>query len=195
MKEFAMISQSLLTSRKFNSLDDNTHRLAYIFFHLKANYSGVFSYRVAELAIDLKSDYATAENAIMALIDAGLIEYDIDEELARIVGWYKMANSPRNKSQLISQINDLEARANVDTPLFLSAVAELIVEISARVLNWRKEGDDAMLSLQYFIERCCFEDDEFLIMAINKELQSRKMAKKNLVKILPQYFEIEGQVE
>ncbi len=185
MKEFAMISQSLLHSKKFNALETNLHRLAYIFTHLRAEYSCVFSSRVAEMALDLQCDTDEAQNAIIALIKIGLIDYDFDEEKARILGWYHKANAPSNKSQLIAQIRGLESKSSADSLLFIGATAELATASILKAERWKEQGEDARRLLKEFILAHFYEDSAELLDAFEKELVGKKAARKLLMAIFP----------
>jgi hypothetical protein len=94
---FAKVSRTLWRSRKFRSLGSNGARLLYLYLITcpHGNSAGCFALPVMYACADLGIDEASFRKGIDALTNAGLIDWDEDEEIVRIVGWFRF-NVPHN---------------------------------------------------------------------------------------------------
>lgn len=95
MREYGKISTSLWMSKKFRSLKtDDRARLLYVYLHTcqQANSIGCFVLPKGYAKSDLHWPDSAMDRAIEALIHAGLVEWNHQEEVVRIVGF--LGHSP-----------------------------------------------------------------------------------------------------
>jgi len=139
---FAQIECSLTGSRRMRSLSDHKTRWAYICAHLSdfATYSGMFRYPRHMWAHDALLTMEELDAAISELVEVGLIQFDPDEEIVRIVGWFYKHSGPDNRNRVVSVISDLSAGEDYPSGMFCSAAAELAVASVRRALKWKEDS-------------------------------------------------------
>ena len=95
MRKFAAISPKIWGSRKWRKLDrDDKARLLYLYLHTcpHATSIGAFRLPIGYAAADLRWEVAHVEAAFSTLADAQLIDYDVDDEIVRIIDF--LTHSP-----------------------------------------------------------------------------------------------------
>lgn len=96
-RDFGKISTTIWKSRRFKSLRaDDLARLLYFYFHTSPHGNSIGCYWIPILyaAADLGCDANGIDRGIDTLCEAGLVDYDRDEELVRIVDFLAPGNSP-----------------------------------------------------------------------------------------------------
>lgn len=139
-RKFGMIASSLWASRRFGLLGSSDTKLAYVYLHTNTHGNSIGAYRlpVAYLTADLGLDAKQARQAIAEICKADLAEYDADESVIRIQGWFNH-NPITNRKHLQGAINafhDVPSRSKV-----LPRVAlEMSFSAVVRARNWSLEG-------------------------------------------------------
>ncbi len=97
-KTFAQINCSLLRSKRLRDCN-HAERWAYVSAHLTpmGNFTGLFTYPQVMWAQDAAVSVDDIASIAARLSELGLIEYDADEELLRIVGLHRQ-RPPENAS-------------------------------------------------------------------------------------------------
>lgn len=137
-RAFGMIITSIWGSSKFRSLPDDKSRLAYIYLHTNDHGSSIGAYR-------LPSEYITAdmriENAAQVLgyiAQAGLIEYDHDEHVVRMLKWFphNPINSPKHLLGAVSKFKSLPGQ----TKFLGDIAAEIIISAHVKATDLARRG-------------------------------------------------------
>ena len=192
-RTFAQINCSILRSRKLRGLG-HAERWAYLCTHLtpQAGFTGIFHYPIALWAADAGIDEGKLGQAISRLTDAGLIEWDADEELVRVIGVHRQ-RPPENASRAIGLIQDFIDLTNTLEPetgnMILRGASELVAASVARAQRWdpeKGEFDKLRNALGDFLRRTYQEFDDRLLDALQTEMQaSNKAAKAEIGSLLP----------
>ncbi|MBL4768234.1 MAG: hypothetical protein JKY94_11045 [Rhodobacteraceae bacterium] len=144
-KTFALINSSLLRSKKLKGCDHNV-KWAYLCAHLTplSGFSGLFEYPLVMWAQDADIPYDEFGDVLAKLCEAGLIEYDKDDELLRIISFHRQ-RPPENASRAISLVADFTTLIPDHSPcgmMRLKAVAEFVVATIQRAQGWRPNSPD-----------------------------------------------------
>ncbi|MEO0569556.1 MAG: hypothetical protein AAF066_17620 [Pseudomonadota bacterium] len=145
VRKFAQINASLLRSRKLAKCN-HQERWAYVCAHLtpQGNFLGLFRYPLVLWQIDAGMGADELMAAIAKLESVGLIEFDPDEEIVRIVGFHTQ-RPPENASRVLSYASDLmafEADTEATEKMLLSTSAELCVAAIKRAQEWKPDSKD-----------------------------------------------------
>ncbi|MDZ7868802.1 MAG: hypothetical protein U5L02_06290 [Rheinheimera sp.] len=91
MRDYGKISTSIWRSKKFNGLASDSERLFYFYLHTcqHVNSVGCYSLPIGYIMADLDWTKKAAIEAIDSLSKAGLIAYDSEESLLRLVDYLK----------------------------------------------------------------------------------------------------------
>lgn len=144
-RKFAMISTTLMGSRRFRALPDDTHRLAYISIHLSplCDFMGVFRYAPIFLCADLPGISPDQAEAILAELDrVGLIEFDAAETFLRIVGFHAAVPNIQNPDTVKKRLADLGNHI-VKDPIRLGLACEVLLACSRAYPKWTPRTDNA----------------------------------------------------
>ena len=160
-KTFAQINTSLLTSKRFRSLDSCSERNVYFTAHLsgQANYAGLFHYPLSYYAREAGVDESHIRGIVERLIKVGLIEYDWDEEFIRITQWFYKKNCPENRSRVASLANDYIAGTFPTTDITRNSIAEFVLGCLCRAHRFKKgseHGAEIVEELRQFLAKVGF---------------------------------------
>ena len=141
-RTYAQIDCSLLHSRKYRRLN-HLQKSAYTSAHLSllGNFIGIFRYPKASWAYDADISHEEMDEAISAMQQVGLIQYDEDEGFVRIVDWFFKKNAPDNASTMIRMVKDF-AELEAPDAIFLASAAEFAVGSIKRALRWKPDSPD-----------------------------------------------------
>lgn len=161
-KTFAQINTSLLTSKRFRSLNGCSERNVYFTAHLsgQANYAGLFHYPLSYYAREAGVDETHMRGIVERLIKAGLIEYDWDEEFIRITQWFYKKNCPENRSRVASLANDYIAGTFPTADITRNSIAEFVLGCLCRAHRFKKGSDhgaEIIEELRQFLAKVGFE--------------------------------------
>ena len=145
-REFAQIDVSLLSSKKMRALQSNDHRWAYICTHLSplGNFRGLFRYPLAVFAEDARLSRDDIKTTINDLRETRLIEYDHDEEIVRICGWFYKRNCPQNPSTAQSMLKDFADHFAPSNEMEARSLAEFAVGVVHGMRTWKDESQEAV---------------------------------------------------
>ena len=139
-KKWSRILQSLPHSQRIRALPDAAHKWAYVCIQCSnfGNFHGQFFYPVQALAMDVPTDPDTAREMIDALTDAGLIEYDHDEQYVRLTGYHSKGNPPDNPSTVTNRCREF---ADLSGPagMTIATIAEFMVGAFRKSAGWRPD--------------------------------------------------------
>ena len=171
-RSYAQINCSLTGSKKFRQLNTAGSKLAYIVAHLsdQANYLGYFKYPKVVWAYDCDLSISILDIVIRDLVTVGLVEYDHEEELIRIVGWYKKKNAPENASRAIGVMKDYR---NPDFPLSdmgCRSIAEFVVYAMKLSLGWGPDQEKFREHVRPFLAQMAKDHGELLLDSILDEI-------------------------
>jgi len=138
-RKFGMISTSIWSSKRFKSLDGNAAKLVYFYLHTNrhGNSIGVYQIPVDYFTADLKMDSDDVKGAMQKISDAGLAEYDADEEVIRIVGWFTH-NPLTNRKHLMGAVNAFNDLPT-DSKLRPVVALEIAYSMVSRIKLWSNE--------------------------------------------------------
>ncbi len=91
-------------------------------------------------AHDAQMDVPDLKSAIAELVQAGLIDYDEDEQFVRINGWFHKRSGPDNPNRVDSVIADLCSMDCIEDEMLCKAVSELAVASVKRSLRWKEDA-------------------------------------------------------
>ncbi|MEM6890760.1 MAG: hypothetical protein AAF636_21895 [Pseudomonadota bacterium] len=178
VRKFAQINASLLRSRKLAKCN-HQERWAYMCAHLtvQGNFLGLFRYPTVlwQIEADLDADELSA--AISKLVSVGLIDFDHDEEIVRIISFLSQ-RPPENASRVISHANDLlefEADTEASESMLLGTSAELCVAAVKRAQDWKpdtKELPKLREILGQFMRRMLLDHGDVFSIAVNRKAKS-----------------------
>jgi len=167
-RTYAQIETSLKSSKKMQRLPSHKAKWAYLCVHLSdyCTYTGLFRYPLHVWAHDAQMSVEEIRTAIDALCEAGLIDFDAENEFVRIVGWFHKRSGPDNPNRVDSVISDLSGFDDVDPVMYCKSVSELAASSVKRSLRWKQDGAaqaQLYVSLKRFLPEV-FQDfgDQFL---------------------------------
>ena len=174
-RNYAQINCSLTRSKKLAALQDHKHKWAYLCAHLSdfGNFLGLFRYPMTAWCDDAGLSRDELTGAISEMQSVGLIDYDHDEEIVRIVSWYHKKNCPENASRMIGHIGDYLVCEIENADMLLASVAEFIVGSVQRSRSWKTSSPDLQKMRDAFAEFCrqlYQEYDEQFLSALSWEL-------------------------
>lgn len=145
-RRFAQLDCTLASSKKIRRLKNGSHKWAYLCAHLSpiGSFRGIFRYPLSVFADDAQMTSDELKIAIDDLVACNLIEYDCDEELIRIVGWFRKKNGPENSSFAIGMITDFANRPHPNVGMELNSFAEFSIAVLHRSLNWKPESQTVL---------------------------------------------------
>ncbi|WP_299300548.1 hypothetical protein [uncultured Litoreibacter sp.] len=143
-RSYAQIGCTLPSSKKLRKLQSHKARWAYICAHLSplGNYTGMFRYPLAVWADDASLSVSELESYIDELETVGLIEFDPDEQVVRIVAWFHKKNCPENASRMISLVGDYYMSDGVNLDMYCRSVSEFVVGSIRRAQGWKQDSPD-----------------------------------------------------
>lgn len=176
-RPYAQIECSLTNSKKLRGLSSHSGRWAYLCAHLSdyCTYSGLFRYPSVIWAHDAQIDPDSLSSVVSELVEAGLIEYDPDEEFVRIVGWHHKRSGPDNPNRVDSIIADLSSLSAINDEMFCASVSELAAASVKRSLRWlgnTGSRDQLYGSLRVFLAEAYQDYGDALIASLNAELEA-----------------------
>ncbi|MCI2399284.1 hypothetical protein [Aliiroseovarius subalbicans] len=198
LKKFAQINCSILRSKKMADCN-HEERWAYLCAHLTpiGSYTGIFHYPLVLWAQDAGTAVDELHGVVNRLCEAGLVEYDHDEELLRIVGLHRQ-RPPENASRLVSMLGDL---SNMETDsgsvarIWMNGVAELSVAAVKRAQSWipdSAEWPKLREPLKAFLRQSYQEyADDFLEPFAAELKHAGKAGRAELVSIFPLLTELD----
>ena len=136
---FSQISFKLMNSPKVRKLSSNDIR--YLYISLITNpfttYIGIYQMRP-----DILTDFACLkakqiEPSLIELINAGLIEYDFNSEMVRLIGWFDNVNGPANASVSIRMIKDFLDLEEESHSMLVQGGLEFLTQISKKYERWQ----------------------------------------------------------
>ncbi len=170
-RTYAQIECGLPNSKKIRRLDCHKSKWAYVCAHLSSfcTYSGVFQYPQHMWAHDAGLSSSEVEQAIAKLADAGLVEFDPEEEFVRIVGWFRKKNGPENPNRATSIIRDLSDLEGVSPRMLCGSIAELSVSLVKRSRGWA-EVERVRSELKEFLNQTLADHGEEILDRLDDEL-------------------------
>ncbi len=180
-RTYAQIECSLKGSKKIRGLSSHKVRWVYLCAHLSdfATYTGVFRYPRPMWAYDAQLDPDGLDDAIAELIEAGLIDYDAEDDFIRIVGWFHKRSGPDNPNRVQSVIADLTGLSELPEAMLQKASAELVCASVKRSLRWTEDsGARSKLykMLSAFLREVHLEIGDALIVALRSEMEASSAA-------------------
>lgn len=174
-RTYAQIECSLKSSKKLRGLSGHATKWAYLCAHLSdyGTYTGLFRYPLPMWAHDAQMDVSELETAIVELVQAGLIDYDEEEQFIRIVGWFHKRSGPDNPNRVDSIIGDLCSLDCIEGEMFCKSVSELAVASVKRSLRWKPDAPGrAQLygSLKGFLAEVYQDHGDALLELLSAEL-------------------------
>lgn len=156
----------------------HAERWAYICVHLTplSSFTGVFNYPVVMWCADANLNEDDLRGAIVRLEAAGLIEWDADEELVRIVGFHRQ-RPPENASRSMSLASDFSGMMLCEDSslgIVLRAAAEFAVAAIERSRNWKPDSGEIPKLREIigsFLRATYQEHDEALLSALAGEVE------------------------
>ena len=193
-RTFAQINCSLLKSRKMRGLT-HAERWAYVCVHLTplSSFTGVFNYPFVMWRADANLTEDELESAIARLEAAGLIEWDANEELVRIVGFHRQ-RPPENASRSMSlavDFSDMMLCEDSSLGIVLRAAAEFAVAAIERSRNWKPDSGEIpklRQTIGSFLRAAYQEHDEALLEALAGEVEAASKSARAEVSSLLQPF-------
>ena len=191
-KKFAQINCSLLRSKKFSDCN-HLERWAYLCAHLTplGGFAGQFRYPLAMWSLEAGLSVPELEAAINRLTQIGLIEYDNDEEILRIVGYHRQRPT-ENASRAIARVDDFEAMELENErciEMWLNGVAEFIVAAVKRSQGWKADSPDLPKlreAMKGFMRRIHLELGDVFLAPLATEMEgAAKAVKGELVSLFP----------
>lgn len=173
-RSYAQINCSLTASKKIQALNSAEARWAYMAVHLadQSNYLGIFIYPRVVWAHDALVPLDEIDSIIADLVSVGLLEYDHDEEVVRIVGWFHKKNAPENGSRAIGVISDYQLSEFPSEPMLMRSIAEFAVGTIKRALNWDTDLDKFRVKLKPFLQQTLIDEGTGLLDAIIDEAEA-----------------------
>ncbi len=109
MRDFSKVSPSVWRSRKFRSLPDMEARHVYLYLLTcpHANSAGCFDLHPMYACADLGIEQEAYGKSLESLSQAGLIEFDKDENTLLIVNWEEF-NGPTNQKHALGLLSQLD---------------------------------------------------------------------------------------
>ncbi len=192
-KPYAQIDGSLLISKKFRGLPNNDARFAYVSVHLSpmGNYLGHFRYPLVVWADEVQLDGDSMRGIAELLIEAKLIEYDFDEEIVRVVGWFYKRNQPENGSRMLGLAKDFERLGDDAPELQAHAVAEFAFGCIRASKSWDKDSSEhdklqrALTSL--LPEKHDQLGDELMAALVEEATRNKRGASDEIALMLPAF--------
>jgi hypothetical protein len=102
----------------------------------------MFRYPVSVWADDAALSVPELEACIEELVRVGLIEFDTEEQVVRIVAWFHKKNCPENASRMISLVREYQSIENDSPAMLLSSVSEFVVGAVRRAQSWDSTSPD-----------------------------------------------------
>ena len=170
-RTFAQINCSILGSRKIDVLT-HVEKWAYMCVHLSrfSTYSGVFNYPLVMWQRDANLIADQLSEAIRRLVEVGLIEWEPEEEVVRIVDFHRQ-RPPQNASQstkLVSDFLEMLRRQNTSAGIVLRTAVEFVVAAMERSRGWKAgspEHEKLRDTLRPFLNDMLQEHEETLFTA------------------------------
>ena len=108
-RKFSQINAGILRSRKLAKCN-HVEKWAYLCTHftMQSNYIGIFRYQQVLWEKEAALTGDEFEKVIAKLTSLGLVEFDVEEEMVRVIGFHRQ-RPPENTSRVISMIKDFEA--------------------------------------------------------------------------------------
>jgi len=181
-----------LDSRKMRALT-HAEKWAYVSVHLTrlSSFTGVFNYPLVMWARDADLTGDELDDSIERLVEVGLIEWDTEDEVVRIVGFHRQ-RPPENASRsigLAGDFSDLLRRQVTSRAIVLRAAVEFAVAAVERSRGWKPEGSELLKlrdTLGPFLRGIYQEHEVELLAALGEELKSTsKAALKEIGSLLP----------
>ena len=176
-RTYAQIECSLTNSKKMRGLSEHAARWAYLCVHLSdyCTYTGLFRYPAVIWAHDAQVNPDGLADVTSELSNAGLIQYDPDEEFIRIVGWFYKRSGPDNPNRVDSIIADLSALSGVNDQMFCNSAAELTCASVKRSLRWKADSparEQLYQSLRTFLNETYQDYGDGFISCLTAELSN-----------------------
>jgi len=175
-RTYSQVNASLIRSRKIRGLCHKA-RWAWLCALLKADYAGFVEYPIELWAMDAELSAAELQEALTALVEAGLLEWSEDQETARVTGFIKQ-RPPENASAAQRLGVDLADRmygAEGDLePMLLAASAEFSVAAITRSLRWKDDSPDrpkVRQNIGEFLRHTAQDFEEDFLDAVLAELR------------------------
>jgi hypothetical protein len=192
-KTFAQINCSILRSKKLKQCK-HSERWVYLCAHFtsQGTFTAFFRYPLVMWALDANMEQDDLKQAVERLTSLGLIEYDADEEVVRIVGAHRQ-RPPENASQVTSMLRDFAAYVpdNQDVEkIYLNCVAEFVVASVKRAQRWKSDSPEwpkLREALKPFLRQLYQEQGESLLVSLVSEIASaRKSVRTELGSLFPE---------
>lgn len=141
-RRYGPIGTSVWDSRKFLELDNDSHRLGYLYLIAcpHGNSLGVFRLPVVYFAADRRTDKDAAEAMLADMERVGLVERGDDEQI-RITRWFYNdtgANNPSTGSSFCKVFKD--TRLIKRGPLRTRAFVEMFIATLTKAESWNPES-------------------------------------------------------
>lgn len=137
MREFSKVSPTVWRSKKFRSLKSVEARYVYLYLLTcpHASSAGCFDIHPLYACADMGLSDIQFGDCINSLCEAGLVEWDEDENTVLITNWTEF-NAPANPKHALGILTQLRQASS--EPLRLKAFQELSAEIIAKKFD--REG-------------------------------------------------------
>ena len=195
-RTFAQINASLLRSKKIKECS-HSERWAYICAHLTplGSFSGQFDYPLVMWCQDAGIAPDDMPAVIEKLCKVGLIEFDMDDEFIRLVGFHRQ-RPPENASRVISLIGDFTVTGPENPKheaMRVKGIAEFAVAAVQRAQGWKPDSPDWPKLRQALNAFLCWVwqeyGDEFLHFLSQELDHASKAAKGEIQSLLPPMLE------
>lgn len=172
-RPFAQINCSLMDSAKFTALKTPEARWAYMACHLaeQCNFIGMFKYPRYIWAHNSFVRTEEMDDLIADLVRVGLVEYNHDHEIIRIVDWFHKKNGPENKSQAVKAISDLQSFDISSDRMLVRSIAEFSVATTNRGRNWPVEWAITRGKIGELLRQTFRDNGSYVLDAIIEEVE------------------------
>ena len=144
VRKFAMIQPKTLQRKEYRQLPSPEHKLAYLSLLIcpNATYIAYFFLSIEQWSLDSGIAKDVLGRIVDDLQEAGLIRYNREESIVRIVGWFDAVNRPHNLSFMKGLLADIWDDTLPQTDFLLDSCVELLIACCISAANWKKEKSE-----------------------------------------------------
>lgn len=138
VKYYAQIDFDLFSDPRFRALSSNDVRFIYLTAQCSklSNYIGLFRYPVEVWSYDANVKPLEVEAAIEELSACGLVDYDFEQQVLRLIGWFYSLYAPENGNQMKGHIKSFQGMSFCPAEMYCQAVSEFTVSSFVQTLQW-----------------------------------------------------------
>lgn len=189
-RKFAMIAISLSYSKKYRQAT-SLEKLVYNQLHHSSlnNYLGVFEFDASQLAYEIDISRTELFNCLNQLDEIDLIEVDQDNEIIRIVDWFKKINRTHNLDQAKKNVESFSELSFAHHTIVQASIAEFVVETLIVGLKWAKQSEGLRELFRTFIsEMLKRHGTDFAILLESYIAENYQFFREEIESIAPSLF-------